>query len=468
MGQRQSKDELVYQQVNYGNVEGIKALRRGGAGLEWVDREGMTPLIAACMNSELYNVAKTLIELGANVNAYRPGRQAGTSLHHAAKRGLEQTVKLLLSHGANALVMNDDCQTPLDVARIKGYSNVVRAIESHICLFSGWLRELYGPGFLEVLAPQLLSRKVWVVVLPCGSRNLSKPFKLELAIYPSLQDALPRIHIALWKSNLEEPKFNQSDPSVIISDSSTKTRVKLAAVNEADKQQLQWFCNACKGIPQVMHPNFPFNTQPPVVPATAPSSTEDVELAMALNASVQSVMETRPPHVDAIPSPGANASSSNHGGWSTSAAPPPKGSCSGWEIQEAGPSGNPTQHVQNQSDIPAVVQAPHEIPTPPSLPSAPPIDDVVVDDGPIHYPSIDSSPIDLSSPRVENLADQADDRKEDSSSCVICLDAPVEGACIPCGHMAGCMSCLNEVKAKKWGCPVCRAKIDQVVRLYTV
>ncbi|GMP55983.1 hypothetical protein CsSME_00020620 [Camellia sinensis var. sinensis] len=217
-----------------------------------------------------------------------------------------------------------------------------------------------------------------------------------------------------------------------------------------------------------MHPNFPFNTQPPVVPATAPSSTEDVELAMALNASVQSVMETRPPHVDAIPSPGANASSSNHGGWSTSAAPPPKGSCSGWEIQEAGPSGNPTQHVQNQSDIPAVVQAPHEIPTPPSLPSAPPIDDVVVDDGPIHYPSIDSSPIDLSSPRVENLADQADDRKEDSSSCVICLDAPVEGACIPCGHMAGCMSCLNEVKAKKWGCPVCRAKIDQVVRLYTV
>lgn len=111
-----------------------------------------------------------------------------------------------------------------------------------MCLFSGWLRELYGPGFLELLAPQLLSRKVWVfhvhgpysqysnlflefhfllsclfilylcchspflniillydykkvllilcswvVVLPCGSRNLKKPFKLELAIYASAQ-----------------------------------------------------------------------------------------------------------------------------------------------------------------------------------------------------------------------------------------------------------------------------------------
>jgi hypothetical protein len=27
----------------------------------------------------------------------------------------------------------------------------------------------------------------WVVVLPCGSRNPTKPFKLELVIYPSLQ-----------------------------------------------------------------------------------------------------------------------------------------------------------------------------------------------------------------------------------------------------------------------------------------
>lgn len=42
-------------------------------GLQWMDREGKTPLILACMNSELYDVAKTLIELGSNVNAYRPG-----------------------------------------------------------------------------------------------------------------------------------------------------------------------------------------------------------------------------------------------------------------------------------------------------------------------------------------------------------------------------------------------------------
>ncbi|PPS07068.1 hypothetical protein GOBAR_AA13571 [Gossypium barbadense] len=84
----------------------------------------------------------------------------------------------LFELSTNPLVMNDDCQTPLDVARVKGNVNVVKAIEDHICLFFGWMREFYRPGFIEI----------WVVVLPIGSRNNSKPFKLELAIYSTLQN----------------------------------------------------------------------------------------------------------------------------------------------------------------------------------------------------------------------------------------------------------------------------------------
>jgi len=34
MGAHQSKEELLYQQIYYGYIEGIKALRRDGAGLE--------------------------------------------------------------------------------------------------------------------------------------------------------------------------------------------------------------------------------------------------------------------------------------------------------------------------------------------------------------------------------------------------------------------------------------------------
>ncbi|KAJ0937896.1 putative transcription factor C2H2 family [Helianthus annuus] len=456
MGVQQSKDELLYQQVSYGNSEGIKKLRSEGAGLEWMDNEGKTPLILASMNPQLYDVAKTLIELGANVNAYRPGRHAGSPLHHAAKRGLEPMVKLLLAHGANALVMNDDCQTALDVARFKGFSSVVRVLENHLCLFSGWLQELYGPGFLELLAPQLLSRKVWVVVLPCGARKLTTPFKLELAMYSSIQDAKPRALVALWKANMDEPNFNQPDPTVVIT-CSNKTRIKLTPVSESEKPQLQRFCNACKGIPQVTHSAFPFNNQASVVgpPQTTP---EDPELALAITASLQSSSAVGPTapntyHGSSSSTPSGSTNPTTHNIDNNK-----KTQC---EIEDVGTSSAPISyhpHSDTNTYSQIVPTAPMNI----DAPSAPPLPDIV-DDGPIHYPSIDSTDIDLSEKENNN-----NNNNNDSSSCVICLDAPVEGACIPCGHMAGCMTCLNEIKSKNWGCPVCRTKIDQVIRLYAV
>ncbi|KAL7609548.1 hypothetical protein Lser_V15G13886 [Lactuca serriola] len=112
-------------------------------------------------------------------------------------------VKLLLLHGASALLMNDDGETALDVARVNGYSNVVRAIENHICLFSGWLRGLYiVPGFA-----QPPPRKVWVVIVRCGARKLTKPFKLELVIYSSLEVRCPfqlsqKIHLYIYMTDL--------------------------------------------------------------------------------------------------------------------------------------------------------------------------------------------------------------------------------------------------------------------------
>ncbi|XP_071686052.1 putative E3 ubiquitin-protein ligase XBAT35 [Rutidosis leptorrhynchoides] len=480
MGLQQSKDELLYQQVSYGTTEGIRKLHSEGAGLEWMDKEGKTPLMLASMNPQLYDVAKTLIELGANVNAYRPGRHAGTPLHLAAKRGLEPMVKLLLSHGANALVMNDDCQTALDVARMKGYPNVVRAIENHICLFSGWLHELYGPGFLDLFAPQLLSRKVWVVIIPCGARRITMPIKLELAIYSGLQDAKPRSFIALWKANLDDTNINQPDPTVVITTSNIprrwrrkrsisyskirQSRIKLAPVNANEKQQLERFCNACKGIPQVAHPAYPFNNQGSNVGPPVQTATEDPALAQAITASLQYGSVPGPTGPDTYTGSGSTNPASENSDHNK------KSKC---EINDAGTSSTSTPisyhpHTDSNTYTQIVPTAPINHVAPSLIPSAPPMPDMEYD-GPINYPSIDSAPIDLSE-TITNAESTGEKEKtnSDSSSCVICLDAPVEGACIPCGHMAGCMSCLNEIKGKNWGCPVCRTKIDQVVRLYAV
>lgn len=218
-----------------------------------------------------------------------------------------------------------------------------------------------------------------------------------------------------------------------------------------------------------------FHPQAAVIPVTAPPIKEDMELAMAINASLQSAMHESQLISSQLGS-GGNASTSctpidNNSSMALSAPASHKGSTSGTGVQEVIPSGKSDSHIDTQSGVLSAVPTTVENPNPAPSPSAPPIADAEFDSGPIHYPSIDPLPVDLSSPAVETLPTAAVGKKQDdeaSSSCVICLDAPVEGACIPCGHMAGCMSCLNDIKGKKWGCPVCRAKIDQVIRLYAV
>ncbi|ERN18763.1 putative E3 ubiquitin-protein ligase XBAT34 [Amborella trichopoda] len=468
MGAQQSKDELLSQQVAYGNAEAIKALRREGAGLEWMDKDGRTPLIFACTRGDLLNVAETLIDLGANINAYRPGSHGGTPLHHAAKRGLHSIARLLLSRGANAIVMNDDCQSPLDIAREKGFFHVVRVIEAHICLFSGWLRELSGPGFLGALVPQWASKKVWAVVIPSDYRNPTRPRKFELRIYPGLQAFGPRTVISLWKAECEEPNFNLPDPMLVIFDRPTKSKYKFLSGNDGDKQQIKSFHEACLGVPQ------PTSIEPNLPPPSAPTSTgpEDLQIAMAINASIQSAMEERPPP---LPNP-HQPSDTSHGDWLNK---PFSGSYGGWTGPEPGPSSAPIKCPPSPPPEPSgapPIMANNSLIVgssclEPSVPSAPPILEENLE-GPIHYPSIDSSPIEVDTAVTEIQSGVVKGDKnsegEGSGSCVICWDAPIEGACIPCGHMAGCMDCLKEIKAKGWGCPVCRTKIEQVMKVYAV
>ncbi|KAL0725160.1 hypothetical protein Bca4012_039759 [Brassica carinata] len=78
------------------------------------------------------------------------------------------------------------------------------------------------------------------------------------------------------------------------------------------------------------------------------------------------------------------------------------------------------------------------------------------EDGSVHYQSFPSTNF------------ESKEGSGGSGLCVICVDASSEAACVPCGHVAGCISCLKEINNKKLGCPICRASIDQVIKLYHV
>ncbi|ONK70741.1 uncharacterized protein A4U43_C04F1050 [Asparagus officinalis] len=333
-----------------------------------------------------------------------------------------------------------------------------------------------------------------------------------------------------------------------------EARYKFLSALEGDKQQLQRFYNACRGLSQQNSyvpvappdarptPNPCFlisakqlrscsttgrktNSQPitytlkcvssappdarptpnpshihsNVSAAPAPSHSpvpEDVQLAMAINASIQSALAEGVPIPNPQPvnlstntngwAPSENTTTTTYNGWGQSSGAPPPSKVATTSDPFNGWSGvrpsSSSPHLHNsQLETPSVLPSAHEAPptvtvpsAPPTVtvPSAPPLAEETFYPGPVQYPTIDSSQVDLSVPAAGSKAEPFDPKEDssggESSSCVICLDAPVEGACIPCGHMAGCMSCLNEIKGKKWGCPVCCANIDQVIRLYAV
>ncbi|KAF7146503.1 hypothetical protein RHSIM_Rhsim04G0178900 [Rhododendron simsii] len=89
-----------------------------------------------------------------------------------------------------------------------------------------------------------------------------------------------------------------------------------------------------------MHPYFPFNTRASVVPASRPSPAEDVELAMAINASIQSDMESRPPYADANPISGASTSSNCQSGSMRNHSEIQEGCQSGLMLNQYACSGN--------------------------------------------------------------------------------------------------------------------------------
>ncbi|XP_021768798.1 putative E3 ubiquitin-protein ligase XBAT34 [Chenopodium quinoa] len=438
MGQKQSRDKLLYDYVINGDVGGIQFLSKQGAGLEW-KKEGKTPLIVAAKDPGLYDIAKILIELGANVNAYCKESHGGTPLHYAAKEGLKNTVALLLTHGANAFVKNRERQTPLDVARKNGRNLVVKEIESRICYFAGPIRETLGPGWSDVPAPQSSSTRIsWIVVVPRSPHNPPKPPKIELVIYSTAEDAEPRKIISLSRYSIKAPRFDQPSPCLIISNKQTK--YKFSSVTYSDRQQLRRLYNACKGISQVM----PASAQMMISDAIGPPMHTASQISSPAWRTPSNLSPPMTPHnsVWVHESPRRR---DHYGGnhWGATQLNPVPLQTPDRFMQ------TPNRVLQTPDRFPAVAVAS------PPIPSAPPINNTSTSIDEVFNPSAES-------------AGQKAPVVTESTVCVVCWEAPVEGACVPCGHVSTCMSCLKKIKDDDGGCPVCRAEIDQVVKLYGI
>lgn len=64
------------------------------------------------------------------------------------------------------------------------------------------------------------------------------------------------------------------------------------------------------------------------------------------------------------------------------------------------------------------------------------------------------------SPQPEEKSNSA---KVDMSCCV-CASKNRNAVCVPCNHMSTCFECIKKIEAK--GCPICRNKIKQVIKVF--
>jgi hypothetical protein len=73
-----------------------------------------------------------------------------------------------------------------------------------------------------------------------------------------------------------------------------------------------------------------------------------------------------------------------------------------------------------------------------------------------------SSPSEYASSAVGSELSMGVQRQE----CAICMDARRDAICVPCGHVAGCHPCLMRHVESAHVCPICRAQVHMVVKIY--
>ena len=115
--------------VFFGHPETVEALLAAGAEVNAASRETMklTPL-ASAMAAGQNQIARTLIDNGANVNA--KGENDLTPLHTAAARGNIEAATLLLEHGADINATTKDGKKPTSYAEERNHPEMVEFLEN--------------------------------------------------------------------------------------------------------------------------------------------------------------------------------------------------------------------------------------------------------------------------------------------------------------------------------------------------
>ncbi|XP_077579001.1 ankyrin repeat and protein kinase domain-containing protein 1 [Stigmatopora nigra] len=119
------KKSLLHYTVASGDAKSVEHVLSLGADVNYVMDKGYTPLIVAVLN-RLHNIISLLLKHGADPMLGDEDRW--TAVHFAAQNGDDKAVRLLLDNGASAGACEKSGWTPLHLACQNGHEPVVRLL----------------------------------------------------------------------------------------------------------------------------------------------------------------------------------------------------------------------------------------------------------------------------------------------------------------------------------------------------
>jgi ankyrin repeat protein len=130
----EGKTALLWASSN--SLENAKILISNGAKVNEPANDGMTPFLQATLGVSSGKVPIEICELlrknGAKVNAELKRKSAlgWTALHYAITNGDKELVKYLIKHGANVNKSTGEGSSPLFLAKLGGYDDIVKILKN--------------------------------------------------------------------------------------------------------------------------------------------------------------------------------------------------------------------------------------------------------------------------------------------------------------------------------------------------
>lgn len=382
-----------------------------------------TPLMVAARHRHGAETVRALLEYGANMDLAERSKRSNTALHIAAYCGHVTTIEYMLRAGADAFVLNRRGHTALDVAWLRHQKEAAMVFTVHTFVYSGWI-------MINHVSRLPFWKRYWCVLLASNSERSA----VDMLLFRSPSDLWPKTVLMVEGMRLNLQPYYQPDREPSLSPAVSRPMMPEIASHALVQALSTWTTKP-----------FRFDLDRPVMmqklrrhrfsrdPHTRHGFVQTREILFAAE-SDQSRLEW----MRVLPTR------------QTAFTPP--ASVSSNPIATAGSF---SDHLHQSLELLDAREAR-------SGPSAPLYNSMIYSEDLIAYSkTTEQSP---AAPHGHTTPEPPS-----RSECVICMDAPRDTICVPCGHIASCHTCLRSITLAVGStpcCPICRAHVETVVKVF--